>query len=100
MVSRQITIVNRDGFHMRAAGDFAKAMATFDSEVTVSSAAKRVNGKSMMHLIASGFQKGTELTIQCEGPDEAAQLEAACEQARQEAECAGCEMIASGFGEA
>lgn len=36
-------------------------MATFDSEVTVSSAAKRVNGKSMMHLIASGFQKGTEL---------------------------------------
>ena len=88
MVSRQITIVNRDGFHMRAAGDFAKAMATFDSEVTVSSAAKRVNGKSMMHLIASGVQKGTELTIQCEGPDEAAQLEAACE------------MIASGFGEA
>ena len=41
---------------------------------TVSSAAKRVNGKSMMHLIASGFQKGTELTIQCEGPDEACLL--------------------------
>ena len=59
MVSRQITIVNRDGFHMRAAGDFAKAMAAFQSEVTVSSANKSVNGKSIMHLIASGFQKGT-----------------------------------------
>ena len=87
MVSRQITIVNRDGFHMRAAGDFAKAMA-FQSEVTVSSANKSVNGKSIMHLIASGFQKGTELTIQCEGPDEEAQLDSACA------------MIASGFGEA
>ena len=73
MVSRQITIVNRDGFHMRAAGDFAN---------------KSVNGKSIMHLIASGFQKGTELTIQCEGPDEEAQLDSACA------------MIASGFGEA
>ena len=88
MVSRQITIVNRDGFHMRAAGDFAKAMAAFQSEVTVSSANKSVNGKSIMHLIASGFQKGTELTIQCEGPDEEAQLDGACA------------MIASGFGEA
>ena len=87
MVSRQITIVNRDGFHMRAAGDFAKATA-FQSEVTVSSANKSVNGKSIMHLIASGFQKGTELTIQCEGPDEEAQLDSACA------------MIASGFGEA
>lgn len=88
MVSKQTIIVNRDGFHMRAAGDFAKAMAAFDSEVTVSSATKCVNGKSMMHLMASGFQKGTELTIQCEGPDEAAQLDKACA------------LIASGFGEA
>lgn len=88
MVSRKTTIVNRDGFHMRAAGDFAKAMAAFDSEVTVSSATKSVNGKSMMHLIASGFQKGAELTVQCEGSDETAQLDKACE------------MIDSGFGEA
>ena len=64
MVSRQIKIVNRDGFHMRAAGDFAKAMATFHSEVTVSAASKIVNSKGMMHLIATGFQKGTELTIE------------------------------------
>lgn len=87
MVSKQITIVNRDGFHMRAAGDFSKAMAAFQSEVTVSSATKSVNGKSIMHLMASGFKQGTELTIQCEGVDEAAQLEKACE------------LIASGFGE-
>ena len=88
MVSRQITIVNRDGFHMRAAGDFAKAMAAFQSEVTVSSANKSVNGKSIMHLIASGFQKGSELSIQCDGPDEEGQLDSSCA------------MIASGFGEA
>ena len=56
MVSRQITIVNRDGFHMRAAGDFAKAMAAFQSEVTVSSANKSVNGKSIMLFMASRCQ--------------------------------------------
>lgn len=58
MVSRQITIVNRDGFHMRAAGDFAKAMAAFQSEVTVSSANKSVNGKSIMHLIGLRLPEG------------------------------------------
>ena len=82
MVSKKTTVVNADGFHMRAAGDFVNEMAKFKSSITIFSAGKTVNGKSIMRLMAAA-----ELEIKCEGEDEEAQLEKACE------------MIESGFGE-
>lgn len=88
MVSKKETIINEDGFHMRAAGDFVKEMKEFDSNITISSAAKTANGKSIMMLMAAGFKRGVEIEVRCEGEEEVAQLEKACA------------MIESGFGEA
>ena len=79
MVSKKTTIVNAEGFHMRAAGNFVKEMAAFKSDITISSAAKTANGKSIMLLMAAGFKRGTEIEVKCEGEDEAAQLARACE---------------------
>lgn len=87
MVCKKTRIVNDEGFHMRAASDFIKAMAPFQSEITISSEKKSVNGKSVMALMTACFKKGTEIQVQCEGADEAAMLEAACA------------LIDSGFGE-
>lgn len=87
MVSKKEIIVNEQGFHMRAAGDFVKEMAAFKSSITISSADKTANGKSIMQLMAAGYKRGTEIEIKCEGEDEAAQLSKACA------------MIESGFGE-
>ena len=50
MVSKKTTVVNADGFHMRAAGDFVNEMAKFKSSITIFSAGKTVNGKSIMRL--------------------------------------------------
>ena len=72
---------------MRAASDFIKAMAPFQSEITISSEKKSVNGKSVMALMTACFKKGAEIQVQCEGADEAAMLETACA------------LIDSGFGE-
>lgn len=87
MVSKKETIINEQGFHMRAAGDFVKEMAAFKSNITISSADKTANGKSIMKLMAAGYKRGTEIEIICEGEDEVAQLAKACA------------MIESGFGE-
>ena len=87
MVSKKATIINEQGFHMRAAGDFVNEMAKFTSNITISSAHKTANGKSIMTLMAAGFKCGTEVEIKCEGEDEEVQLEKAYE------------MIESGLGE-
>lgn len=79
MVSKKTTIVNEQGFHMRAASDFARAMAAFQSDITISSADKIANGKSVMLLMAAGLKRGTEIEVRCEGVDEEAQLAKACE---------------------
>lgn len=79
MVSKRETIVNAEGFHMRAAADFVKEMAQFKSSITISSATKTANGKSIMQLMAAGLKRGTEIEVKCEGEDEAAQLAKACE---------------------
>ena len=53
MVSKKTTIVNEQGFHMRAASDFVKEMAAFQSDITISSTEKTANGKSIMLLMAA-----------------------------------------------
>ena len=74
MVSKQTKIVNPMGMHMRPAGMFANAMMKFDSEVELVANGKTVNAKSIMNLIAACIKCGTEVEVQCSGPDEEAAL--------------------------
>ena len=70
MVSKQTKIVNPMGMHMRPAGMFANAMMKFDSDVNLVAGGKTVNAKSIMNLIAACIKCGTEVEVQCSGPDE------------------------------
>ena len=74
MVSKKTKIVNPMGMHMRPAGMFANAMMKFDSEVELVANGKTVNAKSIMNLIAACIKCGTEVEVQCSGPDEQAAL--------------------------
>ena len=74
MVSTKITITNPMGMHMRPAGMFANAMMKFDSDVNLVANGKTVNAKSIMNLIAACIKCGTEVEVQCSGPDEEAAL--------------------------
>ena len=69
MVSTKTVIRNPMGMHMRPAGMFANAMMKFDSDVNLV-----VNAKSIMNLIAACIKCGTEVEVQCSGPDEEAAL--------------------------
>ena len=74
MVSKKTKIVNPMGMHMRPAGMFANAMMKFDSDVNLVANGKTVNAKSIMNLIAACIKCGTEVEVQCSGPDEEAAL--------------------------
>ena len=87
MVSKKLTIVNAQGFHMRPASQFATAMGKYASDVTIKHNGKEVNAKSLMNIIAACIKVGSEIEIVCSGSDE----EAALAEAAQ--------MVESGFGE-
>ena len=74
MVSTKTVIRNPMGMHMRPAGMFANAMMKFDSDVESGANGKTVNAKSIMNLIAACIKCGTEVEVQCSGPDEEAAL--------------------------
>lgn len=88
MVTKTVTVINAQGFHMRPATVFASEMGKFQSKVTLQTATKNVDAKSLMNIIAACIKCGTEVKVVCEGADEQAALDKAVE------------MIESGLGEA
>ena len=87
MVSKDFTITNKMGLHMRPAQVFVTAMNKYASDINIKFNGKNVNGKSIMHIMAACSKCGSQIPVECSGPDEEAML----------GEAAG--MIESGFGE-
>lgn len=77
MVSKKITLTNGSGFHMRPAGVFANAMGKYQSDVWIIHNGNRVNGKSLMNIIAACIKCGSEVEIECSGTDEQKALDEA-----------------------
>ncbi|HWR83945.1 MAG TPA: HPr family phosphocarrier protein [Candidatus Deferrimicrobium sp.] len=70
MIRRSARIVNKFGLHARPAAMLVTAAARYQSEVFFVRDALRVNGKSIMGVMMLAAEKGTELMIEVEGPDE------------------------------
>lgn len=68
-VRRTVIIVNPNGLHMRPATTFAQLAANVGCDITVWHGEKRANGKSLWDLIGLCALRGTELTVEAEGPD-------------------------------
>ena len=87
MVSKDFTITNKMGMHMRPAQVFVGAMGKYASDITIKFNGREVNGKSIMMLMSACIKCGSEITVVCNGADEEAML----------AEAAS--LIENGFGE-
>jgi phosphocarrier protein HPr len=70
MIKTNITIINAFGLHARASAKFVSTAAKFQSRVEVTKGTQTINGKSIMGVMLLGANKGTELTLEVEGPDE------------------------------
>ena len=70
MKSATYTITNKMGTHARPAADIAKLVGKHKSDVTIATATKKANGKSVLMLTTLGAKNGTEVTLTVSGEDE------------------------------
>ncbi len=87
MIQRDFTISNKLGLHARPSAQLTQVASRFASEVWISKAGRRVNAKSIMGVMMLAAGQGSQVTVDTDGPDEAAALEAIAR------------LIQSGFGE-
>ena len=87
MQQRDVEIVNKLGLHARPSARLTQLASGFKSNVFMSRNGRRVNAKSIMGVMMLAASKGSIITLETEGEDEAEAMEA----------LAG--LISSGFGE-
>jgi len=76
MISKQVTILNKQGLHARPATALVNTAAKFKSEIFICRDNKKVNGKSILGLLVLAAEYGATLTIEVDGPDEQEAIEA------------------------
>ncbi len=76
MIEFKSRVNNKIGLHLRAAGEFVKLASRFSSRITVIKNGKKANGKSILGLASLAVGRGTIITIQINGEDEASAREA------------------------
>ncbi|MCS7044849.1 MAG: HPr family phosphocarrier protein [Gemmataceae bacterium] len=73
---RTVTIASPHGLHLRPIQAFVELANKFQSDVTVSNAKERVNGKSGFGLMTLAAEQGSQLTLEVSGPDASEAIEA------------------------
>ena len=67
-ITRELTLLNRYGMHVRPAGLFAKTASKYDAEIEVAKDGNVVSGKSIMALMTLEAVCGSVLKISASGP--------------------------------
>ena len=70
MISKNLTVVNPSGLHLRPAGVLSQTAMKFKSDITIVSGEKKIVAKSVLNVMAAGIKCGTEITLVCDGEDE------------------------------
>ena len=87
MQQRDVEIVNKLGLHARPSAKLTQLASSFKSNVFMARNGRRVNAKSIMGVMMLAAAKGSTITLETDGEDEVAAIDA----------LAG--LITSGFGE-
>ena len=77
MVSKDTVVVDKMGLQMRPANNFIAAMTKYKSDITIDFGGNKINGKSIMNIMAACIKYGSHITIICDGEDEQAMLDEA-----------------------
>ncbi len=76
MVEKNFQIIAETGIHARPATLLVQTAGKFSADVQIAFKDKKVNLKSIMAVLGLGANKGADVTIYCDGADEATALEA------------------------
>ena len=76
MIKREIQVVNKLGLHARASAKLTQTASQFKSAIFIARNGRRVNAKSIMGVMMLAAGKGSKVTLETNGADEAAAMEA------------------------
>ncbi len=68
-VKKKLKVKNKQGLHARPAALFVQVANRFESNITVSRAQEKVNGKSIMGILMLGAEQGSEIILEVDGKD-------------------------------
>lgn len=71
MLTQDTEIINKLGLHARASAKLTQLAGKFQSEVWMSKGSRRINAKSIMGVMMLAAGKGSTVTLETNGPDEA-----------------------------
>jgi phosphocarrier protein len=78
-VTREITVVNRHGFHARPAAEFVRKANSFRSEISLTRNGERFSATSLMDILRSNMECGATATLEAFGPDAEEAADALCQ---------------------
>lgn len=76
MQQQEVLIVNKLGLHARASAKLTQLASSFKCEVMLSRNKRRVNAKSIMGVMMLAASRGTTITVETNGEDEAEAMQA------------------------
>jgi phosphotransferase system HPr (HPr) family protein len=79
MTTQSATVVNELGLHLRAAARLVAVTGPATSQVRLSAHGVTVDGKSLLGITSLLASRGTLVTVEATGPDEAEVVRAAIE---------------------
>ena len=76
MLTRETEIINKLGLHARASAKLTQLAGKFPCEVWMAKGSRRINAKSIMGVMMLAAGKGSKVTLETDGPDEQAAMDA------------------------
>jgi phosphocarrier protein len=68
-MTKELTIINKQGIHARPAALFVKTANQFSCDILVEKDGETVNGKSLIGLLMLAAGSGSKLKVHAEGAD-------------------------------
>jgi phosphotransferase system HPr (HPr) family protein len=76
IIETEVIVMRPDGLHARPAGELIRRLQDFSSSVEIRFGDKKVNGKSIIQLMALAVKQGEVLTVTITGEDAPEALQA------------------------
>ncbi len=76
MIKRDYTISNKLGLHARPSAQLTQTASRFSSDIHITRNGRRVNAKSIMGVMMLAAGQGSLITVDADGDDAEAALEA------------------------
>jgi len=71
LITEKIRITNPTGLHLRPAGNLCREAMKFKSSISFEYDGNIANAKSVLSVLGACIKAGDEITLMCEGEDEA-----------------------------